>query len=99
MKIVPFQPGRQKTIIRGSKQYHPYLYRYNRKRYAGHGRKSFRTATLALKYARRWGEWAERYLSLVSMPHQNIQPRGNSWWAKIISYVQKVFSYLRKIRR
>ena len=58
----PFQPGSQKIITRSEKHYQPYLYRTGRRRYAGHGRTYFKTATAAQDYARRWAERASRFL-------------------------------------
>jgi len=58
---IPFQHGSQKTGVY-EKYYHPYLYRLGQRRYAGHGRTAFRTATAAQDYARRWAERADRFI-------------------------------------
>ena len=59
---IPFQTGSQKIIDKYEKRYHPYLYRFGCRRYAGHGRIHFKTASAAHAYAIRWADRASRIL-------------------------------------
>ena len=66
---VPFLPGSQRINNHFEKSYHPYLYRFGQRRYAGGGRVKFRTATMAQDYAGRWSERAERFLAMKESNH------------------------------
>jgi hypothetical protein len=69
---IPFSPGAQK-ISKGiyEKRYHPYLYRLGQRRYAGHGKLNFRTATEAFTYAVDWALRAEQFLIAKKAEHVN----------------------------
>lgn len=59
-----FQAGYAKMYSNYSKQYHPFLVRNGRRRYAGKGRVHFKTATRAMQYALRWAKRAESFLQV-----------------------------------
>lgn len=57
-----FQPGYAKMYSNYAKQYHLFLQANRQRRYAGHGRIHFKTATEALRYAWYWAIQAEKIL-------------------------------------
>jgi len=57
-----FQAGYAKMYSNYAKQYHPLLYRNKQRRYAGHGKIHFRSASKAMQYAMRWAKRVEKIL-------------------------------------